>query len=75
MGKGTNREDTLDEKIVVRLEGAIVRLAKRVRKLLRRICLYILKTFTGEVLTAEEPKQPFRRCSLLLALLILHHLL
>jgi hypothetical protein len=54
------------------LEGNIVRFTKRDGQLLGRICLCTLERLAGELQTAKEPHQPFRRFSLLLAFLILH---
>ena len=75
MVKGTNREDPFHQEIVEGLQSDVVGFAERLGQLLGRVRLGILKGLASELLTTEEPHQPFRRLPLLLPFLILYQFL
>ena len=66
----THGEDTLDDKVMELLEGALVRFGERSGELLGGVGLCGLKGLAGEGEAAQEPHEALGRGALLLTLLV-----
>ena len=67
----TDREDALDDEVVVLLERRVIRLRERGGELGILVCLRDLQRLAREREAAQEPHEALGRGALLLALLLL----